>query len=76
MFELYYCAPTDPVREARLVEAVRLHGGWLDYREAPEVDGSHHVTLSFEFNTWEGAEAAAEQFRTLGEHVEGPGEYG
>ncbi len=76
MFEVYYAAPTDPAREARLLELVRGHGGWLDCREAPEVDGSHNVCLTFEFEDLEQALSAARQVRASGEHVEGPGEYG
>jgi hypothetical protein len=39
MLEVFYAAPTDPAREARLLEVVRGHGGRLDSREAPEVNG-------------------------------------
>ena len=76
MFEVYYRPPTDPVREERLLEVVRRHGGWLDYREAPEVDGCHNVCLTYEFDNWDNALTAARQVRDLGEHVEGPGDYG
>ena len=76
MFEVYYAAPSDPVREERLLEVVRAYGGRLDCREAPEVDGSHNVCLTFEFDNWDRALSAAQQLRTLGEHVEGPGDYG
>jgi hypothetical protein len=76
MFEVYYLPPTDPVREERLLEVVRGLGGWLDCREAPEVDGSHNVCLTFEFNNWGNALTAARQVRDLGEQVEGPGDYG
>jgi hypothetical protein len=76
MFEVYYAAPSDPVREARLLVVVRCYGGWLDYREAPEVDGSHNVCLTFEFDNWDHALSAAQQLRAQGEHVEGPGDYG
>jgi len=76
MFEVYYRPPSDPVREARIFELVGANGGRLDFREAPEVDGSSYVCLTYEFDELPAAEAAAHQIRTLGEHVEGPVEYG
>jgi hypothetical protein len=75
MFELYYRAPTDLAREARLTEIVGTQGGWLDYRESPETTGSHNVCLTYEFDSRSDAEAAAEQLRSLGEHVEGLSQY-
>ncbi len=76
MLEVYYTAPADSAREARLLDVIRDFGGWLDYREAPEVDGSRSICLTYEFDDWDQAIAAADHVRTLGEYVEGPCEYG
>ena len=75
MFEFYYPPPSDVAHEARLIEIVSGHGGHLDYREAPEVDGSPYVCLTFEFDSLIAAELAAEQLRSQGHHVETICEY-
>jgi hypothetical protein len=75
MFEVYYRPPPDPAREAELAERVTVHGGRLDYREAPD-GGLGGVCLTFEFGDLSQARAAAESLRLQGEHVEGPVEYG
>ena len=77
MFEVYYKAPADPEKEAALSQQVLKHGGRLDYREDPEETGSSRaVILTYEFDDFGQAEAAAESLRQQGEHVEGPGDYG
>jgi hypothetical protein len=40
IFEVSYDPPSDPAYEARLTDLVATLDGRLDYREAPEVDGS------------------------------------
>jgi hypothetical protein len=75
MFEVYYLPPPDPAREERLADAVARYGGRLDFREAPEVDSSHNVCLTYEFASQFDADAAAGAVRAAGEHVEGPYPY-
>lgn len=75
MFEVYYLPPSDPAREELLTAIAVRYDGWLDFREAPELDGSHNVCLTYEFSSQELAEVAAQQMRSLGEHVEGPYQY-
>jgi hypothetical protein len=74
MFEVYYRPPADPHRETALTERVAELGGRLDYREdSTDLVG---VCLTFEFDDYHRAEAAAQALRELGEHVEGPMDYG
>lgn len=75
MFELYYHPPSDLSMEAELTDLVSSFGGWLDYREAPEVDGSSSVCLTYEFADVSAAEHAAGQLRSRGYHVEGVQSY-
>jgi hypothetical protein len=74
MFEVYYKAPADPKKEAALRQRVCELGGRLDYREEGQDNAA--VTLTYEFDQLEQAEAAAESLRRQGEHVEGPQDYG
>lgn len=76
MFEVYYHPPTNPTREATLTERVRSYGGRLDYREDVKADGAHSICLTYEFEEYGAALAAADGLRQLGEHVEGPVDYG
>ena len=76
MFEVYYKAPVDPKKEAVLQERVCELGGRLDYREEAQDNAFASVTLTYEFDHLEQAEAAAESLRRQGEHVEGPQDYG
>ena len=62
MFEVYYKAPADPQKEAALRQRVYELGGRLDYRE--EGQDNSAVTLTYEFDQLEQAEAAAESFPT------------
>lgn len=74
MFEVYYRPPTDPERETLLTRQVAELGGRLDYRDdATPYTG---VCLTYEFDTLEAAEAAAQTLREQGEYVEGPSAYG
>ena len=71
MFELYYHPPSDLALEVELTGLVSSLGGWLDYREAPEVDGSSSVCLTYEFADVAAAEQAEKQLRARGYHTEG-----
>jgi len=75
MIEVYYLPPVDAARETRLDVLVARYGGRLDFREAPEVDSSPNVCLTYEFPELARAEAAAGELRAAGAHVEGPYEY-
>jgi len=76
MFEVYYGLPVDIPRESRIEELVKAYQGKLTYREAPEVDGTNYVCLTFEFDALVNAEQASERLRSEGEHVEAIQEYG
>jgi hypothetical protein len=66
MFEVYYSPPSDPAYEAGLTDVVATLRGRLDYREAPEVDASPYVCLTFEFDSEDAAVHAAELLRSQG----------
>ena len=77
MLEVLYHAPTDLERESRIARTVKEHGGRITYKEEPTEDSfAKTVCLTCEFDDSRGAEAAAIQLRGVGEHVEGPMEYG
>jgi hypothetical protein len=76
MFEVYYKPPADPVKEAGLTKRVASLGGRLDYREDAQEDGLGGVCLTYEFDDFEMAAKAADELRQVGEHVEGPVDYG
>ena len=76
MFEVYYRPPASTVREASLTERVQNLGGRLDYREDARPDGSGAICLTYEFDDYSAANNAADELRRLGEHVEGPVDYG
>jgi hypothetical protein len=74
MFDVYYKPPADPAKEAALTDRVTNLGGRLDSREeATEWIG---ICLSYEFDSLDSAQRAADVLRELGEHVEGPMDYG
>jgi hypothetical protein len=75
MFELYYAAPADARKEAKLTEAVAKLGGRLDYREEPTGGPSQAICLTYEFADWDLAEQAADSLRKQGEYIEGPFDY-
>ena len=60
VFELHYRHPSDLTSEAELTSVVSSFGGWLDYRDAPEADGSSSVCLIYEFSDAAAAERVAE----------------
>lgn len=76
MFEVYYRPPANPTREANLTERVQSLGGWLDCREEACTEASQTICLTYEFNDHPTASRAADELRRLGEHVEGPQDYG
>jgi len=76
MFEVYYKPPADPKKEATVTNRVGSLGGRLDYREDPDEQGLTGVCLTYEFDDFDAAAKAAEALRQLGEHVEGPVDYG
>ena len=76
MFEVYYRPPENPNREAFLTERVSKLGGRLDYRESSSRDPSVGICLTYEFDDYDTAREAASALLQLGEHVEGPVDYG
>ena len=76
MFEVYYKPPANPVKEAAVTNRVTSLGGRLDYREGAEEHGLGGICLTYEFDDFEHAAKAADVLRQLGEHVEGPVDYG
>jgi hypothetical protein len=76
MLELYYKPPADPAKETALLKCVSELGGRLDYREDSDGKPEQSICLTYEFDEFDQAEAAAERLRQQGEHVEGPQDYG
>jgi hypothetical protein len=76
MFEVYYHPPPDRDREKRISAESARYGGELTYREEPDFEHTEAVCLTYEFRDLDSAEKAAEALRVLGEHVEGPCDYG
>jgi len=76
IFEIYYHSPVDCHREEKIVKEVAGFGGKLTFREEPENHIHKAICLTFEFDKIELAEKAASAMRSLGEHVEGPMDYG
>jgi hypothetical protein len=74
MFEVYYKSPANSLKEARLTERVTALGGRLDFRE--DANGSTGICLTYSFDDLQTAGKAADILRQLGEHVEGPVDYG
>jgi hypothetical protein len=75
MFEVYYPAPVDLQREARLTQVVSDWGGKLTYREGSAETTPGSVCLTYEFDDQKVAETAAAKLRQQGAHVEGPVTY-
>ena len=61
MFEVYYAAPVDDVRETRVSAVVTKHGGRLDFHEGSGNSGPIILT---------------KELSATGEHVEVSGAYG
>jgi hypothetical protein len=76
MFEVYYKPPSNPTKEAALSVRVRALGGRLDYREDADGTAGTGICLTYEFDSFDSAQRAAEDLRQRGEHVEGPMDYG
>jgi hypothetical protein len=76
MFDVYYKPPADPRKEEALTERVTALGGRLDYREDANGRGLSGICLTYEFDSLDSAQRAATTLRQLGEHVEGPTDYG
>lgn len=76
MFEVYYKPPADPEKEAVIAMQMASFGGHLDYREDAESHSLGGICLTYEFCDFDTALKAANVLRRLGEHVEGPVEYG
>lgn len=76
MFEVYYKAPPDPRKEAKLNVQISRYGGHLTFRENPDQYDSASVCLTYEFDDLSLAGMATKLLREQGEHVEGPVDYG
>jgi hypothetical protein len=76
MFEVYYKPPLNPTKEAAFTDRVTALGGRLDYREDANGNGLSGICLTYEFDNLDAARRAADTLRQLGEHVEGPMDYG
>lgn len=75
MIEVYYKAPPDSSREERISAEVARYGGQLTFREEPS-GHSEAMCLTYEFESRELAQRATALLQSLGEHVEGPADYG
>jgi len=76
MFEVIYREPPDESRDRRIAAVVARHSGEISCYESPKPeDISRSVVLTCEFESDERAEAAVEELRQSGEHVEGPMDY-
>ena len=76
MFEVLTRSPLEARREATISAFVGGCGGQLTCREEPDAAGAGPVCLTYEFDDRGHAERAADRLRELGEHVEGPVDYG
>ncbi len=76
MFEVYYKAPPDPIKEEKLTVQISRYGGHLTFRENPDQYDSASVCLTYEFDDLSLAGLATKLLREQGEHVEGPVDYG
>jgi hypothetical protein len=76
MFEVLYKPPANPAKEAAVTDRVAALGGRLDFREDADEHGLGGVCLTYEFDDLEKATNAADALRQVGEHVEGPVDYG
>lgn len=76
MFETYVKPPVSPAKKAAITEQVLALGGRLDYHEDEGENAKNGVTLTYDFEDLSVAAKAANVVRQLGEHVEGPVDYG
>lgn len=75
MLEVYYLSPEDKKREEQIMAHAAARHGKLDFREVTGPSGGT-ICLTFEFETANQAELAAESLRASGEHVENGCSYG
>ena len=77
MFEVYYKAPMDQIREEKISQVIVHFDGKISDQEQPlSSSDSQAVCLTCEFEDKEKAIRASEGLRLLGEHVEAVCEYG
>ena len=74
MCEVFHSFPVASEKERAFYGIVQQFGGKLQFRE--ESRNLNTVVLTCEFETLPEAESATEMIRALGEHVEGPMDYG
>jgi len=75
MFEVYYLLPANAEHEAMLEAKVVEFDGRLEYREENVSSSRNNVCLTFEFDTLEQAQSAADELRKRA-YIEGPYPYG
>jgi hypothetical protein len=75
MLEVYYRGPRDLGREEKISREVARYAGKLTYRDEASIH-SEAICLTYEFSSRTTAEEAASLLRSLGEHAEGPCDYG
>jgi len=73
MIEIYYPKPANTQRERSISAHVAMQGGRVTFRED---DSPDTICLTAEFDSWEAARTACTSLQGVGEHVEGPAEYG
>lgn len=72
MIEIYYKQPDD-LRVNRIASVGACCNGNITFRES---DSANSICLTAEFDSWDEANAATAQLCDLGEHLEGPCDYG
>ena len=70
MIEIYCTVPHNQATSSAVAAVVRQHHGEITFFEEDA-----RVCLTAEFYELDDAESAADAVRTLGLHVEGPGDY-
>jgi len=73
MIEVYYKQPESIEHEQKILSCVSDHQGGITCREGGKVSP---VCLTIEFPNWESADHASLRLKAMGEHVEGPMDYG
>ena len=63
MFEVYYKAPPDPIKEEKLTVQISRYGGHLTFREDPNQHRSASVCLTYEFDDFSLAGMATKLLR-------------
>jgi len=75
IIEVYYHAPSNLDKEKVIKREIEGCRGSVVYREESDQE-SEAICLTGEFTDIDSAEAAAVALRAMGEHVEGPQDYG